>query len=623
MAGKTFLKSTLAISLLLIVLTFSATAHAKIIYVDADAAGANNGSSWPDAFNYLQDALSDAYSGEEIHVAKGTYKPDQGSGVTPGDPEATFQLINGVTIKGGYAGLGEPDQNARNIQLYETILTGDLDGDDVDANDPRDLLDEPTRSENSYHVVTGSGTDETAVLDGFTITGGNSNGDFSPNWKGGGIRNYLGSPTLTNCTITRNSSWLEGGGMFNVGSPMLMLTNCTFSNNYSDYSGGGMYNTGRYSNVTLINCTFSGNFADYEGGGLYSGYSKYNSPKLTNCAFTGNTSGARAGGMYNTGDSTLTNCTFTGNSADWEAGGMFNDGSSPTLTNCTFIGNSAGENGGAIYNFGPFGTPTLTNCTFSNNSADNGGGIYCIHESNMTVTNCIMWGNMATQGNEIALNNFWDEGILYPATITVRYSDVEGGVSEVFVDTGCTLNWDDGNIDDDPCFVQPGYWDANGVWVDGDYHILADSPCVDAGDPNYIAEPNETDLDGRPRVIGGRIDMGAYEYMPSIPAEARILPRTINLASKGKWITCYIRLPEGYTVADIDPNSVFLQDEVKPESLLLNEQQQVATARFSREDVQPILKAGEVELKITGRLTDGTVFEGTDMIKVINKAGKK
>ena len=129
---------------------------------------------------------------------------------------------------------------------------------------------------------------------------------------------------------------------------------------------------------------------------------------------------------------------------------------------------------------------------------------------------------------------------------------------------------------EDPCFVDPGYWDTNGVWFDGDYHLLADSPCIDAGDPNYVAEPNETDLDGQPRVIGGRIDMGAFEYSPPIPAEVRIVPRTINLTSMGKWITCCIWIGEDYNVADIEPNSVLLEGEIQAESLLVDEEKQVA-----------------------------------------------
>ena len=117
--------------------------------------------------------------------------------------------------------------------------------------------------------------------------------------------------------------------------------------------------------------------------------------------------------------------------------------------------------------------------------------------------------------------------------------------------------------------------------------------------------------------------MGAYEYMPSIPAEVDIEPDTLNLTSKGKWITAFIRLTEDYDVDDIEPNSVFLEEQIKAEQLLVNEQEQVAIAKFSREEVQAILNTGDIELTITGWLKDGTRFEGKDTIKIIDNNVKK
>jgi len=124
--------------------TICEVARAKTIHVDADAPSANNGTSWTDAYKFLQDALADANSSEkpvEIHVAQGVYQPDR-SAAEPngtGDREATFQLITGVALKGGYAGFGQPDPNARDIEFYETILSGDLDGNDVDVDSALDL----------------------------------------------------------------------------------------------------------------------------------------------------------------------------------------------------------------------------------------------------------------------------------------------------------------------------------------------------------------------------------------------------------------------------------------------------------------------------------------------------
>ncbi|MFH1719365.1 MAG: GLUG motif-containing protein, partial [Planctomycetota bacterium] len=244
-------------------------AAGKVIYVDDDAAGANDGTSWANAYVYLQEALADAAFAQkpvEIRVAQGTYRPNQGLVAIPEFDwrTTTFQLINGVTVKGGYAGPAEPDPDARDIELYETTLNGDLNGDD----DPNFA----NNSENSYHVVTGSETDETAVLDGFTITAGNANGPLlgeSPNfdsrlWYGAGMYNVSGSPSLTNCIFKGNSANARGGGMYNYNSSPI-LTNCTFSDNTASDFAGGMYISSYdyVSSPKLSNCTFVGNSADY------------------------------------------------------------------------------------------------------------------------------------------------------------------------------------------------------------------------------------------------------------------------------------------------------------------------------------------------------------------------
>ena len=457
MKKRKHLNVWLAMSMFLLLMV--STAAGGTIYVDADASGANDGSSWADAYNYLQDALADANSGDEIWVAQGIYKPDQGIGITPGDREATFQLINGVTIKGGYAGYDQPDPNARDIEEYETTLSGDLNGDDVEVVDPCDLLSEPSRAENSYHVVTGSGTDANAVLDGFTITAGNANEDYpSPHRDGAGMYNESGSPTVTNCIFRGNSAgW--GGGMYN-GLSNPTLTNCTFSDNSASSFGGGMWNDS--GSPTLTNCTFSGNVA-LKGGGMHNYW--YSSPTLTNCTFVGNYAADNGGGMHNYYSSpSLTHCTFRDNSAG-EGGGMHNGNSSPILVNCIFSGNLARHSGGGMKNFKA--SPTLTNCTFTGNSAEDGGGmrnykgsprlINCMFSTNLAsgngggvssdrlswsnpkLTNCILWGNSDKDGID-------ESAQLYYGGV-VNYCCIQGWTGRL----GGT-----GNIGADPCFVEPG-----------------------------------------------------------------------------------------------------------------------------------------------------------------------
>ena len=138
---------TLTICWLAILLSPIAVAAGAAIYVDNDSAG-GDGSSWSTAFKYLQDALAVAEADDEIRIAHGPYLPDRSS-ANPhgsGDREATFQLIAGVAIKGGYAGYGAPDPNDRDVTAYETILSGDLAGDDGP--------DFANNEENTCHIIT-------------------------------------------------------------------------------------------------------------------------------------------------------------------------------------------------------------------------------------------------------------------------------------------------------------------------------------------------------------------------------------------------------------------------------------------------------------------------------------
>jgi parallel beta-helix repeat protein len=489
------------IPLVLIVAVLCPCIYGKVIYVDDDATGANNGSSWQNACKYLQDALAAAVSGDEIRVAEGAYKPDQKSpaplpprrsvlsySASAGDRIATFQLKNGVTIKGGYAGLDATEPDVRDIDLYETILSGDLNGDDGPSF--------TNNTENSYHVVTGSGTDGTAVLDGFTIAGGNADGPFPDDRRGGGVYIEAGSPKISNCTFSANVASLDGWPEVWIGG-----------------EGGGMYN--RYGSPMLIKCTFSGNSAEL-GGGMCSFESKALS--LADCMFSGNSAG-NAGGIFGAGSALkLTNCSFMGNAAIHDGGGMSTYGSSPTVVNCTFSGNSA-HNGGAMY-YNYDSSPTVTNCTFSGNLAGQGRTLACESEKNKypsdaKINNCILWNG----GNEISNAD--------GSTISITYSNVH--ITGRFPWPG------EGNINADPLFVDAdGADDVIGT-ADDDLRLLRGSPCIDAGYNSAIPPGVVTDLDGNPRIISGTVDMGAYEStLRPTPG-----PRTIHVATTGDDTTGY------------------------------------------------------------------------------------
>ena len=459
--------------ILAFLLAMVSAAGAQVIFVDDDATGAGDGSSWADAHNCLQDALAASLNGNDIWVAEGTYKPDRGVGITPGDRTATFALKSGVALYGGFPS-GGGNWEDRDPMVYETILSGDLNGNDVPVADPSDLPDEPTRAENSYHVVTSSGNDETAVMDGFTITAGNANG----------------------------------------------------ADTYD--SGGGMYSTASGSGPTLANCTFTGNAAGAEpittagddGGGMYS----TGAPTLTHCTFSGNASRDDGGGLCNrVGSPRLTNCTFSGNSAQ-SAGGMYNGGGTPTLTNCTFSGNAASPSayGGGMYN--SESSPVLTNCTFSANTAGMTGGIHNVWNGDPALTNCILWGNSDAGGTGESAQISTSP----PRLPVIYYCCIQGWTGSL----GGTTNTGDA-----PLFVDADGPDGAAGTADDDLRLSAGSPCIDAGDNNAVpqdvadldgdgdtTEPIPWDLDGNLRFFDDVattdtgsgtppiVDMGAYEY---------------------------------------------------------------------------------------------------------------
>ncbi|MHC4804163.1 MAG: right-handed parallel beta-helix repeat-containing protein, partial [Planctomycetota bacterium] len=575
------LAARLAVGFAVLLITTAIQAR-TVLYVDDDAPAAGDGLTWSTACRFLQDALAGAGAGTEIRVAQGTYQPDR-SEASPGgtgDREATFQLVNGVALVGGFAGLGAPDPDERAVDLYETILSGDI-ADPVYLND------------NTYHVVTGSGTDETAVLDGFTISEGYASGyNSETGFLGAGMFNVLASPTINNCTFRENrinaasNEWYpEGGaGMYNENSHP-SLVNCTFTGNeakgcpggpapcrrlpgamynfnsnpvvvgctftenvggrgggmhnasssptvidctFSDNSGSGMFN--RDSHPTVIDCTFSGNQGGF-GGGMDNGHS---SPTVTGCTFLANTAIAayvdqterfwpigKGGGMYNHSDSspTVMNCTFSGNAANHRGGGMANANSSPTVINNTFSGNH-------VQGFDVFGTVY-----------GEGGGMFNAG-GRPTVTNCTFSANWAgvsggamhnlysgdpTITNCILWDNFPDQVDDVEGLATVAFSNVQGGMAGI------------SNIDADPMFVRIPDPGPDGEWATpdddyGDLRLQPGSPCIDAGNNWAVADLADTDLDGNPRFADDPVtadsgcgvpvvvDMGAYEFQGD-PAE--------------------------------------------------------------------------------------------------------
>ncbi len=334
------------------------------LYVDDTAPGANNGTSWLNAYTSLQSALVAATAGQTICVGQGTYKPTMGT-----DRNARFQMKSGVRLLGGYVGQGVPDPYLRNVGLYATVLSGDIGAGGVKAD-------------NSYSVIVSVNTNASAVLDGFLVTGANG-----ASINGGGMANDRGNPTIVNCTFTANSA-NGGGGIANYSSSPTLI-NCTFIGNSASTYGGGIFSDGS-SSPTLTNCTFIANRAT-DGGGVCS------SPgaSLTNCLFIANSATNRGGGAVNSEATSLLNCSFIANTAAY-GGGVYNyNYFSINITNCTFSANSATAQGGAVFN--PY-WPALVNCIIWGNAAPSGGQIYQVTGTTI-ITHSDIEGGLAGKGN--------------------------------------------------------------------------------------------------------------------------------------------------------------------------------------------------------------------------------
>ena len=424
--------------------------------------------------------------------------------------------------------------------------------------------------DNCYNVVAAHDTDDVARLDGFTVRGGNADGDWTLYRDvAGGMYIGLGQTVVTDCIFRENRADYAGGGLYIYYEATPEITTCSFIDNYSGNHGGGVYC--EEADPILYYCIFSGNSTPSTGGGM----SNFDSnPTLTGCDFDDNTS-MFGGGMYNSMwtypcTPVLTNCTFTGNTGEYGGGGMLNWGGNPELTDCTFTSNSAGTGGGLQND--PNSNPTLTNCIFEGNSAYDGGGMDN-DDSSPTLVNCLFKGNSAERyGGGIAHYSLADDGpILLNCSFCGNTAGEEGGgicnsgldptptltnvilwanadvggmdeSAQLHVHSGvpvltysciqdCTTfcaDPNDHNIGDDPLFLDPNGPDGDpNTWADNDYHLTADSPVIDTGNNNAVPPGVTTDLDGNTRIVDGDqngsaiVDLGPYEFFTSCAGQSR------------------------------------------------------------------------------------------------------
>ena len=494
-------------------------------YVNDDAAGTNDGTSWKNAFTDLQSALAVAVAGDSVWVAAGTYKPSVSLDGSADARTAAFSLKSGVALYGGFVGV-ERQLAQRSPDPALTVLSGDI-GVAGDATD------------NSYHVVYASEVTG-AVFDGFTVTAGQ--GDrFTGAWelrqrdsRGAGMYNYASALTVADCVFSDNRvdgvttfSIAAGGGMYNEQSAPV-VTNCAFRSNWAGGAfgtlswgqGGGMYNSGTYGSYpdeswpSISGCTFDENFAYCRdigdgGGGMFN---DTGSATIDGCTFTQNSAG-HGGAMVNyLTEAVITNCVFVANFTTYSGGrggAIFNMAVTDIL-NCTFYKNGwrlmpSGpeprfrpytQTGGAINCYRAAGT--ITNCIFSDNAVrSEGGGVAYNVPRGGTLTNCLFFNNIRWQPNYDAPEISHVSGVSFP------------GFTEL-----------DNLYDVDPLLASP---------VAGDFHLQYDSPCIDAGETlkhgNLIWPWTlpVVDFDGDKRIVDGdcdgapMADIGADEYVPDLP----------------------------------------------------------------------------------------------------------
>jgi predicted outer membrane repeat protein len=327
----------------------------NVWFVDLNAGGVADGTSWADALAHPQDGNDLANPGDQVWVAAGNYVWVAGFQV--------LLLSSDVAIYGGFDGT-ESCLEQRDYTNNVTTLNGDTDG-----NGTGDVS----------RVVQIPWTVTNARLDGFTITKGNANGGGVDARGGGFLTQGLTNVTVANCIVTDNFGNLGGGMNDEQSDGTLVFQNVIFSNNTGGNggavylwngsaptfdgvtfientttgSGGALYLVG--ATATIGNSMFIGNSAAGPGGGIYSNASTLT---VSSCEFSGNQSQS-GGGIYNIStNSDLTNLTLSGNSAIADAGGIYNNNSSPVITNSVFWANLAAANP-EIFNLGA-SAPTVT-----------------------------------------------------------------------------------------------------------------------------------------------------------------------------------------------------------------------------------------------------------------------
>ncbi|MFK8016840.1 MAG: hypothetical protein AB8G17_15535 [Gammaproteobacteria bacterium] len=488
--------------------------YAATLYVDDDATGDGSGSSWSNALNRLDDAMSQARSGDQTWVANGLYKPFAEFLRAP-DPNATFSLVGGVALYGGFVGT-ESSLAERDAGNRKSVLSCDFYDDDPAYSHGSDLTrHDPLRQDNCFTVVTADppvsapfGRD--TIIDGFTLSGGHARDVIANGYDGG----------------------IDGGGLFAGEYGGITARNILFESNFAGIGGGGSQQFGD----VLIEDSYYLKNSSCDGGGAGSGHhlKRVAGGELRNVVFEKNYAACFGGGFaFYESNAQINGCVAFDNWGVTHGGGgaivlSFNYTNLPavpvTISNCLVYENTSWGGGGigVINSAQPAAPPTLANLTIINNESTfsnasyGGGGLFLDGGGGLgdggpvLVSNSILWGNEAannTRGDEI----FTSTDSRYPNLVTVvdhsYVFDYVGGVTvrgkpPVFGPTSSMFG-DAGEL--------PGFVDAAAQ----DFHLASQSILVDQGDPS-LDYSGQLDFEGDARVMGActavlRADIGADE----------------------------------------------------------------------------------------------------------------
>jgi hypothetical protein len=454
--------------------------------------------------------------------------------------QASFYDKDSIIIAPGtYTGDGNRDIDFKG----KVITVKSENGQDTCIIDCQGTKEDPHRG---FYFHSGEGA--SSVVQGFTIINGFV-GDGGAIFCGGS------SPTICDCTIRSNTTLNHmdyngnGSGIY-CNSSNALIKDCTIIENSAiprwgvvafGGQGGGIYCTN--SNLIITGCEISNNISSpHRGGAICCSMSDIT---INNCTFNNNESN----GIYiNTGNLNITDCLIAKNQID----GIHSYSSNLKISDCLIADNQdSGVNCSSsseviIRNCDISGNRTEgLNCQWDNNilierclvTANKSDGIGCYAVDRLTINNCTIANNKVAGlscgygSTNCSIRNsiIWENQIeLDNPFCTISYSNVQGALESVEITGDYPLNWGEGNIDLDPNFINPGYWDPNGtqwkyedgIWIDGDYHLKSQagrwdpvsgswvkddvtSPCIDAGDPN-------SPIGHEPSPNGGIINMGAY-----------------------------------------------------------------------------------------------------------------